>query len=43
MTRVTGADLVNHPELTLDLGNATAILFYGLMNGSYTGVLTLFR
>ena len=37
MARVTGADLVNHPELALDLGNASTILFYGMTKGSFTG------
>jgi hypothetical protein len=31
-------DLVNHPELALDLGVATQILFTGMMEGSFTGV-----
>lgn len=37
MSEVVHADLVRQPELALDLTNATTILFYGMMHGSFTG------
>jgi hypothetical protein len=36
MGKVLGADLVNKPELALNMAYATRILFYGMMNGSFT-------
>ncbi|HEX6168189.1 MAG TPA: hypothetical protein VFZ33_00755, partial [Chitinophagaceae bacterium] len=32
-----GVDLINKPELALDLKNATRILFSGMMEGWFTG------
>jgi putative chitinase len=32
-----GVDLFDHPELALDLDLAVKIMFYGMMNGSFTG------
>ncbi|MEQ1901932.1 MAG: glycoside hydrolase family 19 protein [Devosia sp.] len=37
MSKVTGVDLVAHPERAMELPVATKILFYGMMNGSFTG------
>lgn len=37
MSAVCGVDLVKKPELALDLKNCTKILFYGMINGSFTG------
>lgn len=37
MAKVVGQDLVAKPELALDLNVATQILFYGMLNGSFTG------
>jgi hypothetical protein len=31
-----GVDLVNHPELALDLKNATEIIYRGMINGMFT-------
>ena len=36
MGKVVKDDLVNHPELALRADYATKILFYGMMNGSFT-------
>lgn len=30
-------DLLRHPDLALELGPATEIIFYGMINGSFTG------
>jgi predicted chitinase len=38
MSKVTGADLVNHPELALTAPVAYRIMEYGMRNGSFTGV-----
>ena len=32
-----GVDLVNYPELALDVTNATKILFAGMIGGLFTG------
>lgn len=32
-----GVDLVNRPELALDVGIALRIIFFGMINGSFTG------
>lgn len=37
MAKVAGADLLNHPELALELPIATKILFFGMTSGSFTG------
>src|SRR3954471_12470581 len=37
MGRALGLDLLNHPELALDLPNATRILFFGMTKGAFTG------
>ena len=37
MGKIVKDDLVNHPELALRLDYATKILFYGMMNGTFTG------
>jgi len=37
MAKVVGVDLVNQPERALELGVATTVLFFGMMNGSFTG------
>lgn len=37
MFAVCGVDLVKKPELALELKNCTKILFYGMLNGSFTG------
>lgn len=37
MGKVLKIDLVNHPELALVLANCVKILFYGMINGSFTG------
>ncbi len=37
MSKVTGADLVNHPDKAMELPIATKILFYGMLHGSFTG------
>lgn len=34
---ILGIDLVNKPELALDLANATKIMFIGMKRGSFTG------
>jgi putative chitinase len=34
---ILGVDLVTHPELALDLDNATNILYIGMMQGIFTG------
>jgi putative chitinase len=33
-----GKDFLNHPELALDINNAVAIMFIGMMEGWFTGV-----
>ncbi len=38
MAKVTGADLVNNPDLALQPEIAYRILSYGMRNGSFTGV-----
>lgn len=38
MAALTGADLVNHPELALDPKIAAAIMFEGMRAGLFTGV-----
>jgi putative chitinase len=38
MAALTGADLVNHPELALDPLNAALIMFEGMKGGLFTGV-----
>lgn len=35
--KILGIDLVNKPELALDLDNCVKIMFYGMINGSFTG------
>jgi putative chitinase len=37
MSRVVKDDLINKPELALRTDYATMIMFYGMMNGSFTG------
>jgi predicted chitinase len=37
MSKLLGVDFVNHPDLALDLGNATNILFIGMIQGLFTG------
>ncbi len=37
MARATGLDLVDRPELAMDLKTAVDILFYGMIHGSFTG------
>lgn len=37
MSKVTGVDLVNNPDLAMDEKIATKILFYGMLHGSFTG------
>jgi putative chitinase len=37
MSAVTGADLVAAPDRALELPIATQIMFYGMINGSFTG------
>lgn len=37
MGKKIGVDLLNHPELALDLANATKILFMGMTEGMFTG------
>ena len=37
MGDVLGVDLVGHPELALDFDIAMKIIFYGMINGSFTG------
>lgn len=37
MGAITGADLVNHPELALQLPVASAIMFEGMIRGTFTG------
>jgi hypothetical protein len=37
MSKVVGKDLVNKPELALELPIATKILFHGMIHGSFTG------
>lgn len=37
MSDVTGADLVGAPDRALELPIATKILFYGMINGTFTG------
>lgn len=37
MSRVTGVDLVNNPDLAMTVPIATKILFYGMLHGSFTG------
>ena len=36
-SKILKIDLVNNPQLALDLGNCVKILFYGMTNGSFTG------
>ncbi len=35
--KITGVNLVSYPDLALDLGNATKILFVGMLKGLFTG------
>jgi putative chitinase len=37
MGREIGVDLVSHPDLALDLPNATQIMFVGMIGGLFTG------
>ena len=37
MSKITGKDLVHHPEQAMELPVATKILFHGMLNGSFTG------
>jgi hypothetical protein len=37
MDQLLGIDLVDHPELALQLGIATEILFTGMIDGMFTG------
>ena len=37
MSKVTGLDLINQPDLTLEPEVATKIIFYGMKHGSFTG------
>lgn len=37
MSSVTGVDLVKNPDRAMELPVATKVLFYGMMNGSFTG------
>lgn len=37
MGKIFGVDLLNKPELALDLEIATKIMFYGMTRGSFTG------
>lgn len=37
MGKLIGFDLLNHPELALDYGIATRIMFEGMVNGRFTG------
>jgi putative chitinase len=37
MGAALGADLLRHPELALDLQIALQIIFFGMINGSFTG------
>ncbi len=37
MSAVCGVDLVANPDLALELGICTRILFHGMINGSFTG------
>jgi hypothetical protein len=37
MSKVTGVDLLNHPERALEMDIATHIMFHGMRNGSFTG------
>lgn len=37
MSKVTGEDLVNHPDRAMDMKVATKVLFYGMLHGSFTG------
>lgn len=37
MGTVVGADLVDNPDLALDPAIASEIMFYGMINGSFTG------
>jgi hypothetical protein len=37
MTDLLGVDFVNHPDLALELDNATNIMFMGMTKGLFTG------
>jgi putative chitinase len=37
MSGLLDVDFVHHPELALKLGNATSIMFIGMINGLFTG------
>jgi putative chitinase len=37
MTDLLGVDFVNHPDLALELDNATNIMFMGMIKGLFTG------
>src|ERR1700722_20630129 len=37
MTDLLGVDFVNHPDLALELDNATNIMFIGMIKGLFTG------
>lgn len=37
MSAVTGVDLINNPDAALDLAHAVEVMFYGMVNGSFTG------
>lgn len=37
MSKVVGVDLVNNPDLALDMKISTQILFHGMIHGSFTG------
>ena len=37
MSKVTGVDLVKHPEKAKEIPVATKIMFHGMMKGSFTG------
>jgi predicted chitinase len=36
-SKILGVDLVNKPELALELDNCVKIMFYGMTNGTFTG------
>jgi putative chitinase len=37
MSDLLGVDFVNHPDLALELDNATNIMFMGMIKGLFTG------
>ncbi|HEX8369146.1 MAG TPA: hypothetical protein VF604_11450 [Pyrinomonadaceae bacterium] len=36
-SKILGVDLIGNPKLALDLENCVKILFYGMINGTFTG------